>query len=283
MQSLLDLFRKRLHWVVFFLLEATSLVLLFRFNPYQSSVWFTKATLLAGWTAEQEQNLTNYLNLGEENRRLTEQNLVLQRKLQHLRQELAQLRHDTTAAEQRLARQVATMRHIAARVSDNSVRERDNFLLINRGSEHGVKSGQGVVCGTGVVGIVAQTGSRYAMVIPILNSKSSISCRLRDSQYFGYLHWEGGNPLVAVMDDVPRHARLKLGMAVETSGFSNVFPEGLFLGRVIGIANSEDGMAYQLKVQLSTDFARLREVVVLDNLEEEQIREARNPLTGSEK
>ena len=88
---------------------------------------------------------------------------------------------------------------------------------------------------------------------------------------------------MAVMDDVPRHARLKLGMAVETSGFSNVFPEGLFLGRVIGIANSEDGMAYQLKVQLSTDFARLREVVVLDYLEEEQIREARNPLTGSEK
>lgn len=282
MQSLLDFLRKQRHWVVFLLLEAVCLVLLLRFNAYQSSVWFTKATLLAGWTAEQEQRLTNYLNLGEENRRLTEQNLTLQHKLQQLRQELARLKHDTTAGELRVAEQIAGLRMIPAQVSDNSVRQRDNFLLINRGSVHGVKPEQGVVCGTGVVGIVAQTGSHYAMVIPVLNSKSSISCRLRGSQYFGYLHWEGGNPLVAVMNDVPRHARLKLGMAVETSGFSNVFPEGIFLGRVIGIANSEDGLAYQLKVQLSTDFARLREVVVLDNLEEKKIRDARDPQTGKE-
>ena len=127
----------------------------------------------------------------------------------------------------------------------------------------GVKPEMGVVCGTGVVGIVYLTSPHYAMVMPLLNSKSNLSCRLRGTGYCGYLRWDGRHPLYASLGDIPRHARLKEGMAVETSGFSAVFPAGLFVGKVKQIRNSEDGLSYELQVNLSTDFARLREVCVL--------------------
>ncbi len=275
MDSLLELIKNKLHWVVFLLLETVSLVLLFRFNPYQGSVWFSKATQVAGYVAEQEQHLLNYLNLGTENRRLTHENVTLQYNNQQLRQEIARLKHDSTLTERTLTEQMEGQELIPARVSDNSIRQRDNFILINRGSHDGVEPEQGVLSGTGIVGIVSQVGHHYAMVIPVLNSKSSISCRIRGTQYFGYLHWYGGSPLKAMMDDVPRHARVKVGDIVETSGFSSVFPEGIFVGKVLAIDDSEDGLAYQLQIQLSTDFGNLREVMVVKNTERKKIEEVK--------
>ena len=67
------------------------------------------------------------------------------------------------------------------------------------------------------------------------------------------------------MDDVPRHAHIKKGDIVETSGFSNVFPAGIFLGKVAEIKNSSDGLAYELEILLSTDLANIRHVNVIDN------------------
>ena len=154
---------------------------------------------------------------------------------------------------------------IEARIIDNSVRKRDNMLVINVGSDDGVEPEMGVVSGTGVVGIVSAVTPHYALVMSILNSHSSISCRLRGSEYFGYQKWKGGKTLRAYMDDVPRHAHIKKGDIVETSGFSAVFPAGIFLGKVAEIKNSSDGLAYELEILLSTDLANIRHVSVINN------------------
>ena len=46
----------------------------------------------------------------------------------------------------------------------------------------------------GVVGIVYLTSDHYSVVIPVLSSKSNISCAIRGRGYFGYLHWYGNRP-----------------------------------------------------------------------------------------
>jgi rod shape-determining protein MreC len=97
----------------------------------------------------------------------------------------------------------------------------------------------------------------------VLNSKSSISCRLRGSNYFGYLHWQGGDVLYAQLDDVPRHADFEVGDSVETSGYSNVFPSGILVGTVEQINDSKDGLSYQLIVRLVSDLANIRDVAVI--------------------
>jgi rod shape-determining protein MreC len=107
------------------------------------------------------------------------------------------------------------------------------------------------------------TSQHFSIVQPLLNSRSRISCRLRDTQYFGYLKWEGGSPLYAILDDIPRHARFKVGDIVETSGFSSVFPPGIFVGKVSKIENSDDGLSYKLQVHLGTDFSRLQDVCIV--------------------
>ena len=264
MNALSDKLKNWGHWIVFLILEVASLVFLFRFNAYQGSVWTTQANDVVGRVLEGRQRLIAYSQLGEANRQLMEINLQLQSELDVVRHRLAELEHDSSATERAVASQLAGIHRIPAQVVSNSIRDRENYITINRGLADGVENEMGVVCGTGVVGIVYQAGQHYSLVLPVLNSRSSISCRLHDTEYFGYMKWNGGSPLLAFIDDIPRHAKIKVGEMVETSGFSSVFPAGIFVGKVRRILNSDDGLSYNLEIGLSTDFARLRNVSVIE-------------------
>lgn len=263
MKTLLDFLAKYYHWLIFFILEVVSFVLLFQFNHYQNSVWLTTANAVVGRIDLWERSVLNYLTLGQVNEQLMRRNLLLQQNNDELQHRLAELTHDSTQTERLLAERLQGVRLLPAKVVTNSVMRRDNYITISAGEADGVEPEMGVVSGTGIVGIVYMTSRHYSIVMPLLNQHSRISCRLRDSQYFGYLRWEGDNPLHAVLDDIPRHARFKVGDIVETSGFSSIFPPGIFVGRVRAISNSDDGLSYKLKVLLGTDFSRLQDVCVV--------------------
>ena len=258
------------HWALFILLEALSGFLLFQYNHYQGSVWFTQANTAVAMVHEWEAGVLSYLRMPAENAALVRRNIILQQKLDVLRHELALTGADTSQTQKGHEDLLESMTLIPAQIVDNSVRKRDNMLVINAGSDEGVAPEMGVVSGTGVVGIVSAVTPHHALVMSILHSKSSISCRLRGTEYFGYLKWKGGKPLRAYMDDVPRHALIQKGDVVETSGFSAVFPAGIFLGKVAEINNSSDGLAYELEILLSTDLANIRHVnVIADHRKEE--------------
>ena len=155
---------------------------------------------------------------------------------------------------------------IPAKVVSNTVDKANNLITIDKGSLDGVEKDMGVACGSGVVGVVYLVSSHYSVVIPVLNVTSSrISCAIRGRGYFGYLQWYGGDPSVAYVEDIPRHARFKRGDWVETSGYSAIFPPGVLVGKVTNIYNSPDGLSYRLKVKLTTDFACLRDVCVIND------------------
>ena len=271
MSSFIERITAYIHWALFLLLEALSGFLLFQYNHYQGSVWFTQANSVAAQVHEWEAYVLSYLRMPTENAALTQRNIMLQYNNDVLRHQLAELRADSSFTQQAQTRALSGMTLIPARVVDNSVRQKDNMLVINVGSNDGVEPEMGVVSGTGVVGIVSQVTPHYALVMSVLNSHSSISCRLRGTEYFGYMKWKGGRTLRASMDDVPRHARIKKGDIVETSGFSAVFPPGIFLGKVAEIRNSSDGMAYELEILLSTDIANIRHVNVIRNYSKEEL------------
>ena len=260
-----------IHWAIFLLLEVLSGLLLFKYNSYQGSIWFTQANTAAAYVHEWEAKAFAYLRMPAENAELVQRNILLQHETDSLRHLLAEALKDSSATEKKQNTLLQDIKLIPAHIVDNSVRNRDNLLVINAGSNAGVEPEMGVVSGTGVVGIVSAVTPHYSLVISILNSHSSISCRLHRTDYFGYLKWKGGNTLRAYMEDVPRHAHIKVGDIVETSGFSNVFPAGIFLGKVAKIKNSSDGLAYELEILLGTDMSNLRHVNVISNLNKKEL------------
>ena len=262
MHNLLDFLRKYGFLLLFVLLEAVSFLLLFRFNSYQGSVCFSSANAAVAAVNRLYGDAASYLQLRVMNRRLTDENIRLQREAAALRTMLAQTGRDTTSTERYVRAALAGYRLVPATVVSNSVGS-NRYLVIDRGERDGVRPEMGVVGGGGVVGIVYLTGPGYSLVIPVVNRKSSISCRVRGQGYFGYLQWRGEGPLTAHLNDIPRYAKIKLGDYVETSGYSSVFPPGLFVGRVAGLGTSADGQTYDIRVNLGTDFANLRDVNVV--------------------
>lgn len=261
--NLLDFVSKYSYAFLFVILETLSMILLFRFNSFQGSVWFSAANSMVTGVNGAYTNVIGFFNLQQVNRQLTDQNIALQRETEILRQALTSATKDTTMTEKLMREKLNGYAMVPATVVSNSSERTNNYLVIDRGETDGIRPEMGVVGGGGVVGIVYLTGPHHSLVIPVTNRKSSISCRVRGQNYFGYLQWDGASMLSAYVDDVPRYARVKVGQAIETSGYSAVFPPGIFVGRVSKISNSADGQSYRLDVTLGTNFANLRDVSVV--------------------
>ncbi len=267
MHNLTEFLAKHNHWFVFLVLEVVSMVLLFRYNSYQGSVWFSSANAVTGKVYEWDSAVESFFSLSGVNSQLTQRNAFLEQQVRMLDDSIARLTRSQEAAVTRLSSMVPFQgcRLIPAKVVANMVNRYDNLITIDKGSADGVKRDMGVVCGLGVVGIVYLVSEHYSIVIPVLNSHSNISCTIQRRGYFGYLRWRGGSSQLAYLEDVPRHAHFKLGDNVVTSGYSSVFPPGVMVGKVLHVFNSADGLSYRVQVKLSTDFARLRDVCLVDD------------------
>ena len=233
------------------MLEVTSGVLLFQYNSYHGSVWLSSANAVVGKVYEWESEALSFFTMSEANRNLTMRNFYLERQVDQLRRLYAEATTDTTEMERKELEFLSQYQLIPAKVVDNSLNKLENLMTIDKGRADGVEVDMGVACGNGVVGVVYLVGDHYSVVIPVLNASSSrISCMIRGRGYFGYLHWYGGDPTVAYVEDVPRHAKFKLGEWVVTSGYSSIFPSGVLVGKIEQAYNSSDGLSY---ICLSTD------------------------------
>ena len=239
--------------------------MLFLYNSYQGSVWISSANLVSGKLYEWQADVVQFFSLTRNNEELSLRNFYLERQLDQLRSLYADATGDTTVARRIELQSLAQYKLIPAKVISNSVDRPNNLITIDKGRVDGVMPDMGVACGSGLVGVVYQASDHYAVVIPVLNNSSRISCAIRGRGYFGYLTWNGGDPSVAYVEDIPRHAKFKRGEWVETSGYSSIFPHGVTVGKIAKVYNSRDGLSYRLQVNLSTDFGCLRDVCVISD------------------
>lgn len=265
MRNLLEFLAKYNHWFVFLILEVVSMVLLFQYNSYQGSAWFSSANAVTGKLYEWDANVETFFSLTKVNQELTQRNAYLEQEVQKLSDSLVNVTKDSSIYHRDQFALLRNYRLIPAKVVANSVDKPGNLMTIDKGSADGIHKDMAVISGTGVVGIVYLVAEHYAIVIPVLNTKSNISCMIQNRGYFGYLRWKGGVSDLAYLEEVPRHAHFKLGDYVVTSGYSAVFPPGVRVGRILHVFNSADGLSYRVQLRLSTDFARLRDVCVIDD------------------
>ena len=264
MRNLIEFLAKYNHWFVFVLLEVVSAILLFKYNSYQGSVFFSTANAVTGKIYEWDADVRTFFSLTKINQQLSVRNLYLEQTVRKLTAYHAQ-NGDSTRLQRAQMQILDEYKLIPAKVIANSIDRPDNFITLDKGSAGGVKKDMGVACGNGVVGVVYMVSDHYSVVIPVLNSKSNISVRIRKRGYYGYLQWTGGASDKAYVNDIPRHAHFRIGDLIETSGYSAIFPAGIIVGQVQHVYNSSDGLSYRVQIKLTTDFGNLRDVCVIDN------------------
>lgn len=248
------------------------LILLFKFNPYQQSVFFSSANEMAGRFYAMTNGITGYFGLREINRDLQKQNGNLEMELIRLREEVRRLGGDSLLL--RTSRDSALARYDfqVAQVLSNSVSNTRNYITLNKGRADGIRPEMGVIDQNGIVGIVNVVSDHYCVAISLLNPKLRLSCKVKGSSYFGSLVWDGKDPRFAVLEELPRHVKFIKGDTIITSGYSSVFPAGLMVGTVDDFSKQKNDNFYALKVELSTDFSRLNDVRIINDRAQKERR-----------
>ena len=265
MRNLLEFLAKYNHWFLFILLEVISFILLFSYNSYQGSVFFSSANAVTGKVYEYNSAVTSFFHMSQQNKQLSERNILLEQQNKALIQMIARQHGDSLQMQRAQAQATTSYKLIEAKVIQSTINKEDNLITIDKGHADGVKEDMGVICGTGVVGVVYMASDHYAVILPVINVNSNVSVTIRKRGYFGFLHWKGQPSDIAYVDDVPRHAKFALGDYIVTNGYSAIFPAGVTVGKILHVFNSPDGLSYRVQIRLSTDFGNLRHVCVVDN------------------
>lgn len=259
-------------WLVFAFFVTISCTLLFNGDPYRRHVFMTSAGRMAATVYKGANNVTSYFDLREINGDLNRRNAELQAEIVRMQETIDRLREQNFTDTLAIDSGVRHFDFIVAHVINNSISHPFNYLTINKGSSDGIKPELGVIDRNGVVGIVSTTGAHSARVISLLNPHFRLSCKIKRSDYFGSLVWDGANPSEALLEELPRHTVFEPGDTIVTSGYSAVFPSGLPVGVIIGADTDRNQNFFTLRVRLLADFTTLGNVQVVINNQAEEIR-----------
>lgn len=205
---------------------------------------------------------------------LKEHNEVLLRENQRLKEQLAIYRTKGEMADtlEGFLPTTPDFTYIPAKIISNSTNKLNNFIIINRGSRHGVKKDMGVITPEGVVGVISSVSDNYAYIISFLNINQSVSARIEPSGACGPLIWEGRSSDYATLAEVPYHIKVSVGDTVFTSGFSTIYPPDVPLG-TIRRSTVIRGSHHKFQVKLFQNFGSLRYVSVVVNNKKDELNQ----------
>ena len=275
MRNLFLFFWKFKFFLFFLLLEVVSVFLIVRNNNFQRASFVNATLSISTGVQSSMDSFKGYIGLKEANRKLAEENAYLRSLLpSSYIMDAPQMNVTDTMRHQQYA-------YIPARVISGTFFNRKNYMLLDKGSDSGIKPEMGVITAKGAIGIVKDVSKHYCSVMSFLHKDSKVSARFRKNSYIGSLTWDGFHPLYATLSDIPKHVAFAKGDTIETSSYSSVYPEGIPIGVIEETQLDKGGNFFISKVRLLEDFQKLSYVYVVNylfkqernKLEEESVNE----------
>ena len=231
MRNLLNYILRNSSWFLAILLIAFSIYLVFNHNSYQRSVYLSSANKVSSQLYSVSNNVTSFFKLKDNNNKLLKRNAELEETVQLLKKHIVTLIGDTSTIDAFTIDSItpAQFEFIPADVVNISISKFNNYITIDKGSLDGVAPDMGVISTAGVVGVVRNVSKHSAVIIPIINPKFRLGAKLKNSDSFGSIAWDGRNADEAQLREVPKHELFAVGDTVVT-GFSRIFPEGIIVG-----------------------------------------------------
>lgn len=264
MQQLFYFIKKFRFFLLFLILEIVAFYFTVQYHSYHKSKFVNSANAITGGVFTKINNINEYFHLKTDNQILIEENTRLKNQLE---QKLKIVDTISIAIIDTIFDQ--KYRYTDAKIINNNFTKRNNYLTINKGSNEGLTTEMGVINGRGIIGVVKNISPNFATVLSILNSSSQINVRLKNSNYFGTMVWNGEHYNVTQITDIPRQAIIKQGDTIITGGKSLLFPEGILVG-VIKDFKLENNQYAQINIQLFNDMSALGQVQIVKDLEKEE-------------
>lgn len=265
MRNLIAFLIKSSSWFLFIFLEIICFYFIFQYNSYQRSIFFNSTNEVVGRVYTVSGHISSYFGLRQANEDLLIRNAELQNRINSLEDYLYTLNEDSIQTQAILKDSIPdnSFEFIISKVINNSISNIDNYIHINKGSNAGIENEMGVVSQQGIVGIVRAVSPNYALIQPVINPITKLSCKVKGTNTPGTLAWDGADYRYADLEGFPRFEKFEVGDTIMTSGDSNIFPEGVIVGVIENAKNQKDDNFLTLRVRLSTDFASLKDVLVI--------------------
>ena len=265
MQQIINFVFKNSHRMLFLLLLLTSVSLTIQSHTYHKSKIVSSANFLSGSFYAQVNNVQEYFNLKTKNDELALENA-------RLKELLFNIKDTTKLPSIENIKGIDKTSIVISKVINNCYNTQENFITINSGFKQNIKPDMGVINSLGIIGVVENTSANYATVFSILNVKSKTSAKLKKSNHFGSLIWNGENAGFAQLIDIPRLASVKKGDTIVTSGQSTTFPANINIGTVYKIYVDDETNYYTVDVKLFNDMTSLGHVYVIKNKDTQEIQ-----------
>lgn len=263
MRSLFRYLLNNYGFFLFLLLEIISLVFVFNNNSYQRAKYLNSANQVTGVVYEIYSSVMNYFNLSKVNGRLAAENARLRSNLK-LHQPRENVIPDSKAFTF-IPYDSGYFEFLSARVVNNSVNHPYNYIMLNKGRKDGIKSDQGIISVDGIVGVITNVTNNYSVGLSVLNQSWSVSSKIKKSDFFCSLFWDGKDYRYANLMEIPFHVSLQSGDTIVTSGYSSIFPEGVLIGTIESFEQPQGENYYDVRVKLSVNFKTLTYVEVVEN------------------
>ncbi len=264
MQQIFNFIFKNSYKLLFLLLLSVSFALTVQSHSYHRSKIISSANFLSGGVYQKINDLSEYFNLQTQNEALAIENARLKSLLFNKKDSVSKGKINEINGLDKIEIMVSKVIH-------NSYNVTENYLTLNSGDLAGLKTDMGVVNNLGIVGIIANTSKNYATVQSILNFKSKINAKIKKSNHFGTLQWDGKSTGFVQLIDVPRLASVRKGDTIVTGGQSDIFPENIGVGTIDKAYIDNVSHFYTLKIKLFNDMTNLGHVYVIKNKDRQEI------------
>ena len=134
-------------------------------------------------------------------------------------------------------------------------------VLIDRGREHGVRSGMPVISEHGLVGLVTTTSVRAAKAMLVLDRQSAVDGIIQRSRSRGIVRGRGTSEMD--FEFVARGSDVRIGDVVISSGLGGVYPKGIRIAEVVSVLDPGTALMQSAKLVPAVDFGRLEQVFVM--------------------
>jgi len=245
---------------LFIIYLTISIIFLLKNNDFQRSSTLNSSNQIVGSVYEKVNFINKYLHLTVANDSLVKENIKLRNQLKSSFFDDSLVTKIVTDTINRVQYE-----YIVGEVVNKSITSRNNYITINRGAKHGIKKGMGVIGSSGVVGIVWNVSEDYSSIQSILHEDTRITSSIEGTPYFGPLVWQGKDPFIVTLTDIPNQFNLKQKARVITSGYGVIFPKGILVGTVLKSGVKGGGSFLDISVKLSTNFYALQYVYVIKN------------------
>ncbi len=205
-------------------------------------------------------------------RDVMQQNKELQAEVDRLTQELStikleQYELDRLRELEGLDKKYSDYKKVGARVIGSDGGNWFNTFLIDKGEKDGIEKDMNVIAGSGLVGIVIDTGPNYAKVRSVIDDESNVSGMVLSTAdrciVKGNLITMKEKQVIEFSDLQCEEGAVGAGDQIVTSHISDKYLEGILIGYISEIRRDPNNLTYSGTITLSVDFQHLQEVLVI--------------------